>query len=161
MQTLITLIIGLIGGFIAHAVAMKVSFKKSDRENKMKVYDGIIGVWLTMRNYIFANHPETSTGPRNDYVHTFDQMYGQSQKFIGETILISDGEKLFEDINRLTEMFYRTDWNSLSLETVNRNMEDIKIEAIDLVKRMRNDAKNSTVFHWTDLAHIVTGFFCK
>lgn len=86
-------IIGAIGGYLIHAISMKVSFKQRTIDNKIKVYDTIIAHWVRMRNFIFHDLQ------KQDAYLAFDKIYGDSQTFIGESILVSEDIKLAEDIN--------------------------------------------------------------
>ena len=143
----IMLVIGGIGGFYLHHFGMKVSFKQRTIENKIKVYDALITHWVKMRNFIYAKLP---SDPFAD--PAFDAMYGESQAFIGEAVLVSEDTKLTEDINVLNEKFYRTNWINSVPEQRDEIMEGIKIEAMGVIKRMREDIKASTKLRFTDLS---------
>jgi hypothetical protein len=152
-------IFGLLGGFFVHSFAMKVSFKQRTIDNKIKVYDTIIAHWVRMRNFIYANHPgEPVENVSRQIAVTFDQMYGDSQTYIGEAILVCEDELLTEDINSLNERLYRTEWHRLSLEEANPQMEQIKTDALQIVARMRDDIKRSTRFELSDFTHMFSGF---
>jgi len=161
MKELILLIpvgvVGVVGGFFAHTFAMKVNFKQRVIENKIKVFDSLIGTWVQMRNFIFSQLTcqSMSEVPR-DAMQQFDQMYGQSQQLIGEAILVCEDEKLTEDINMLNERIYRTEWYRLEYARANEEIEQIKQEAMRLIARMRNDIKDSTRFYWWDISHIAS-----
>ncbi len=154
MTSLITLFVGIISGFIAHAVAMKVSFKQNTINNKIKVFDSLIAQWVEARNFIYSqlltDHSKRSV---------FDTMYGKSQAFIGEAILISEDDELTSDINKLNERMFHTDWMNSTSENQDKNMEEIKVEAIKIISRMREDVKSSTIFDLQDFIHIFSGFF--
>ena len=53
MSGLVGFLLGVLGGFAAHTVTMKVSFKLRTIDNKIKVFDSLIGTWVKMRNFIF------------------------------------------------------------------------------------------------------------
>lgn len=152
MSEFLTFVSGAIGGFLFHSVTMKVSFKQRTIDNKIKVYDSLISHWVRMRNFIYAS---PNTNPQA--LPEFDQMYGQSQTFIGESILVCDDPQLIQDINEFNERLYRTDWRQLSQDAVNDTMEDIKRQGMQMVSRMREDIKNSTRLEWSDFVHIVGG----
>ena len=146
------LIIGTIGGYLIHAISMKVSFKQRTIDNKIKVYDTVIAHWVRMRNFIFHDLQ------KNDAYLAFDKIYGDSQTFIGESILVSEDIKLAEDINSLNETLYRTNWQDLSDEDRNSRMEGIKTRGIAIIKRMRDDISKSTILEFSDFFHIFSGF---
>jgi hypothetical protein len=152
MKEILIFVFGAIGGFIIHSITMKVSFKQRTIDNKIKVFDSVIAHWVRMRNFIYST-PNTSPHTFSD----FDKMYGESQAFIGEAILICENVKLTDDINKLNEKFYHTDWNALEHKKVNENMEEIKKEAIAIIARMREDIKNCTRFELSDFIHIFSG----
>jgi predicted nucleic-acid-binding protein len=152
ISQLLMLIIGLIGGYMAHAVGIRISFKQRTIDNKIKVYDAIIAHWVRMRNFIY--HNLLSKDPKS-YLE-FDKIYGESQTFIGEAALISENVELVEDINALNERIYRTDWLNLNEDEINREMEDIKRVALEIIKRMRKDIKDSTVLNLGDFLPIIS-----
>ncbi len=158
MNTVTTLLLGGVGGFCLHALGMKINFKQRTIENKIKVYDSLITQWVKTRNFIYSQHlnPERSNNPWDD--NAFNVMYGESQAFIGEAVLVSEDSKLTEDINGLNEKFYRFNWAKDSHEEVDNAMEEIKIQALDLAKRMRKDIKDSTRLDREDIRHIISGF---
>jgi len=160
MSALLTFIIGLLAGFLAHAIPMKVSFKQQTIENKIKVYDTLIVEWVKIRNYIYSFQNDTPNLfiPPDAYLK-LDQMYGQTQQYIGEAFLVCEDSQLTSDINNLNEKIYRADWNSFSIDEANTEMESIKIEALALIERMRADIKSSTRLELSDFSHIFTGFF--
>jgi len=154
------LVIGIIGGFLAHAIAMKVSFKQRTIENKIQVYDSLIGKWIQMRNFIYA-HITSDLGNALPYqrIQEFDQIYGESQKFIGEAILVCENDSLTTEINQLNERLYRTEWHSLPLGKANEIMEDIKSNAIITVSHMREDIRSSSRLERHDFSHIISGLW--
>lgn len=154
MTAIITFIIGAIGGFAAHIVGMRVSFKQRSIDHKIAVYDKLIGQWVQMRNFIYS-HVE----PSREVMITFDQMYGQSQQYVGEAILVCEDEKLTEDINSLNERMYRTKWGELSEGQNRSEMEAIKKDAFELIARMREDIKSSTRLDSRDFLYIFGGFW--
>lgn len=145
-----SIFLGGVVGYLAHAISMKVNFKQRTIDNKIKVYDMIIAHWVRMRNFIYHS------GVLNDLnAHEeFDKLYGDSQTFIGEAALVSEDNDLVEDINKLNEHFYRTNWQKLDQDKINEQMEDIKKLAINIIKRMQGDIKRSTVFEFSDFLHI-------
>lgn len=160
MSTVIGIIIGLVGGFLIHSLTMKINFKQRTIDNKIKVYDAIIAHWVQMRNFVFANFagiPEEQV--REQAVIEFDQIYGNSQTYIGEIFLVCDDVKLAEEINKINERVYRTEWNKLQWDEVNNHMEQLKIDALVLVARMREDIRNSTRIELGDITHIFSGFW--
>jgi hypothetical protein len=153
MWNIFLLLIGIISGFLVRSLTMKVSFKQRTIENKIKVYDSIITHWVKMRNFIYFQLPND---PHSD--RQFDIMYGESQGFIGEAILVSEDTELTEAINTLNEKFYRTNWANLTFERANEIMETIKKEAKPIVVRMREDIMDSTRFELKDLLHMLNIF---
>lgn len=83
-------------------------------DNKIKVYDSIISSWIKMRNLIYRK-TENNTDPSTKWFD-LDQVYGESQTFIGEIFLVSDNVQLAQDINTFNEKFYRSEWHKLSIE---------------------------------------------
>tara|TARA_B100001964_G_scaffold245363_1_gene331874 strand:- start:2578 stop:3096 length:519 start_codon:yes stop_codon:yes gene_type:complete len=159
MSGMITFIFGAIGGFFVHSLSMKVSFKQRTIDNKIKVYDGIIAYWVRTRNLIYSVHPDVTGLPiPPEIVRQFDQNYGESQQLMGETILICEDKNLTDDINELNERLYRTKWQELDLKQSNQQIEKIKIDAFDIVGRMREDIKSNTILEWSDFTHIYSGF---
>jgi hypothetical protein len=158
MKELILLILGGVGGFLLHTITMKVSFKQRAIENKIKVFDSLIGTWVQMRNFIYAHHTgQPMQAVPRDVAQQFDQMYGQSQQLIGEAILVCEDDALTGDINALNERLYRTEWHSLEYAQANEAIEQIKVEAMALIARMREDIKGSTRLEWRDFTHIASG----
>lgn len=155
---LITFILGAIGGFVVHSLSMKVSFKQRTIDNKVKVYDAIIGHWVRMRNIIYSVHPDITGEPVPlGTERDFDRIYGESQQLIGEAILICEDKSLTEDINTLNEKLYRTRWDQFNLDEANKEIEIIKNEALEIIERMREDIKSNTILHWSDFVHIFSG----
>lgn len=159
--TLLMFIAGGIGGFFVHALTMKISFKQRTIDNKIRVYDSIIVQWVKTRNFIYnvlLNDPNR--------LNEFDILYGESQTFVGEAILVSEDYELIERINDLNEKLYRTGWidlckNDQDWSKANEIMEDIKEEAWQIIEKMRKDVRDSTVFDRSDLSHIFSGLFGK
>ncbi|MGD2137468.1 MAG: hypothetical protein PVF08_04365 [Gammaproteobacteria bacterium] len=147
-------------GFLAHSLAMRVSFKQRTIDNKVRIYDSLIGKWVQIRNFIYSVHPGQ---PLDDYpaetVHQFDLMYGESQQLIGEAILVCDDYLLTDDINSLNERFYRTRWPQLAMSRVNAEMEEIKADTLILISRMRDDIKSSTRLELQDFTYILSGLW--
>ena len=71
--------------FLTQLMTMKISFKQRTIDNKIKVYDAIISQWVKMRNFVYG---VLLVDPRR--LGEFDAMYGQSQAFIGEAVLVID-----------------------------------------------------------------------
>jgi hypothetical protein len=158
MKELILLILGAGGGFLLHTITMKVSFKQRAIENKIKVFDSLIGTWVQMRNFIYAHHTgQPMQGVPGDVAQQFDQMYGQSQQLIGEAILVCEDDALTRDINSLNERLYRTNWYGLEYAQANEAIEQIKLEAMALIAHMREDIKGSTRLELADFTHIASG----
>lgn len=158
MSEILLLIAGAIGGFMVHSVTMKVTFKQRTIDNKIKVYDSLITQWVRMRNFVYSYIPEQSAESYPiGIIKQFDQIYGESQQYIGEAILVCEDTVLTTDINNLNEKMYRTPWHELPLEKANEIMEEIKIEAMEIISRMREDIKGSTRFEWQDFTHIGEG----
>ena len=155
MVAIFTLLIGGVLGFFLHILTLKINFKQRTIDNKIKVYASIISQWVQMRNFIFSKL-RINLNPYGD--QAFDSMYGQSQAYIGEALLVSEDTELVVEINDLNERFYRTDWASFPIEKSNEIMEGIKKEAWGIVERMREDIKDSTRFEFSDLRHSVSGF---
>ena len=159
MNEVLLLLAGAVGGFFIHSVTMKVSFKQRTIDNKIKVYDALITQWVKIRNFIYAHHLDHPVGNfPNEIIRQFDQLYGESQQYIGETFLICDDSTLTTDINNFNERFYRAEWRRLPLERANEKMEELKKEAILVISRMREDVKASTRLEWEDITHIISGF---
>lgn len=152
-SNIITFIIGLFAGYFLYAIPMKVSFKNRTFDNKIIAFDNIITSWIKMRNHIYS---ESSTN-----IQILDQIYGESQRFIGQCVLVCEDKKLTEDINNLNEKLYRTKWNNLSIEDSNNEIEEIKKEAWKIIDRMRYDAKESTRLDLNDFLHILKGLVKK
>lgn len=148
MQTFITIIMSVLGGFFIHALTMKVNFKQRTIDNKIRVYDALIINWIMRRNHIFSS---TSTHMQ------MDQMYGESQKFIGEIFLVSENTQLAELINNFNERFYRTPWQQMQINEKNPKIEELKTEGIGLITRMREDIKGSTRLETSDFTHALSG----
>jgi len=147
------LIIGAFVGYMVHAISMKVSFKQRTIDNKIKVYDAIISHTIRMRNFIIHD-----LLLKQDGYSEFDKLYGESQTFIGEAILVSEDQKLAEDINSFNERLYCTDWKKLSQESkLGSEMDDIKIQGFSIIKRMRDDISKSTILEISDFSHIFSG----
>jgi len=159
MNEILLLVAGAIGGFLVHSVTMKVSFKQRTIDNKIKVYDSLITQWVKMRNFVYMYHPGQSIDNYpNEIIQKFDQIYGESQQYIGETILVCEDAVLATDINDLNERMYRTVWHQLPLDKANEVMEEIKNDTMEVISRMREDIKCSTRFEWQDFVHILYGF---
>jgi hypothetical protein len=159
MKDVLLVFLGGIGGFALHALSMKVSFKQRTIDNKIKVYDALIGVWVRMRNYIYTHHPgQPADAVPPNIAYEFDQMYGSSQQLIGEAILVCEDDALTSRINALNEKLYRTEWQKLKWEAVNQAMEQVKTEALTVAAQMREDIKGSTRFEWRDFSHMISGF---
>ena len=160
MSAFITFIIGILAGFLAHALPMKISFKQQTIKNKIKVYDTLIAEWVKMRNFIFCSCAKSSDRVMPpELLLEFDQMYGVTQQYIGEAFLICEDEDLTADINNLNEKIYRTPWHSLPLEEANSEIENIKNEALLIIRRMRIDIQASTRLELSDFVHMFNGFF--
>jgi len=155
LTALFTLIFGLISGYFLNLIAMCVSFKQRTIDNKIKVYDALIANWVEMRNLIYHDSD-------NDKWQKLDKIYGRSQTYIGESFLLSDNQKLLEDINAFNERFIRTTWHNLSIDDINSTMENLKADGLGLIQKMKADIHENTQFTRTDLSQIFRGLFkCK
>ncbi len=159
MTTLLTLLIGALGGVFIKTLTMKIDFRHKVVDHKYKVYDSIIITWVKMRNFIL--HELLTDPPDPNKIYEFDKMYGESQAFIGEAVLVSDNYELTEKINQLNEDFYRTDWKHLLLTSgdlgkVNPELEEIKLKAFGIINEMRADIQKSLVFTRGDFLNIVS-----
>lgn len=162
MIIILTFVVGTLGGFLAHVLTMKINFKQRTIDNKIKVYDSIITQWVTTRNFIYSS---LLKGQNPTLSKELDEIYGISQQYLGEAILVSENDDLTEKINELNEKFYRTDWGALysssSPDIGNEKMEAIKTQAMLLIKMMRQDIKASTRLDGADFTHIFHGFWGK
>lgn len=149
MIALITLVVGFFSGVFIHMLTMKISFKQRTIDNKIKIYDSIITTWVRMRNEIFSHN--------SDKFLQLDRIYGESQAFIGEIFLVAEDNNLATSINQFNEKFYRQNWPNLDIDTVNNRIEELKIEAITLVVRMRHDIQESAILRRDDICHIIGG----
>jgi len=149
----LTILLSGLGGFILHILTMKISFKQRTIDYKIKVYDSLIAHWVKMRNFIFS---QTSVTPQ--VTQQFDQIYGESQSLVGEVFLISENNELAENINKINEDFYRSNWTQMSHQQINDKMENLKSIGISLIMEMREDIKASTRFDIKDFFHIISGF---
>lgn len=155
MIALITLIIGFILGLFIHMLTMKISFKQRTIDNKVKVYDSIITSWVKMRNQIF------NLDNLQDKQQQINQIYGESQAYIGEIFLVTENNSLAIDLNDFNEKFYRKDWLGLDRATISHTLEELKDEALKLITRMREDIQDSTVLNRQDFFHILSGLGSK
>jgi hypothetical protein len=151
MGILISLIVGFILGLVIHMLMMKISFKQRTIDNKIKVYDSIITSWVKMRNQIF------SLDNTSEKWHRLDQMYGESQTYIGEIFLVTENDSLAMKINTFNEKFFRQHWHTLDLNVTNQTIESLKDEGLILVAEMREDIRESTVLTRQDIFHIWSG----
>ncbi len=109
MNEVLLLIAGAIGGFLVHSVTMKVSFKQRTIDNKIKVYDSLIIQWVKMRNFVYANHPGR---PIDNFpfqvIQQFDQIYGESQQYVGEAVLICEDTRFeWQDFAHILSGFWK------------------------------------------------------
>lgn len=156
-MSLITLIVGLIIGYLSNVVAMKISFKQRTIDNKIKVYDLLICKWVEMRNHIY--HFENKDQENANKWLEFDKIYAYTQTYIGEAFLVTDNQQLVEDINSFNEKFYRTEWYNFPLEGINSKIEEFKAEGISLINRMKKDIHDSTKLNLADFSHIFSFSF--
>jgi hypothetical protein len=159
MYELMILIIGALGGFGLHVIAMMISFKQRTIDNKIKVFDSLIGSWVKMRNFIIANHKGETIS--QEARCQLDEIYGISQQQIGESILVCENESLTIDINDLNESIYRNNWDILDSNEINIIMDQFKADALALVVRMREDIKNNNRLEWQDLIFGISGLCPK
>lgn len=159
MYELIILIIGALGGFGLHSIVKMISFKQRTIDNKIKVFDSLIGSWIKMRNFIISHYkgqPISQEGRCK-----FDEIYGNSQQLIGESILVCENESLTTDINDLNESIYRNNWDILDSNEINVVMDQFKVDVLALVVRMREDIKNNNRLEWQDIMFDISGLFPK
>ncbi len=159
MYELIILIIGALGGFGLHSIVKMISFKQRTIDNKIKVFDSLIGSWIKMRNFIISHYkgqPISQEGRCK-----FDEIYGNSQQLIGESILVCENESLTTDINDLNESIYRNNWDIIDSNEINVVMDQFKVDVLALVVRMREDIKNNNRLEWQDIMFDISGLFPK
>ena len=159
MYELMILIIGALIGFGLHIIVMMISFKQSTIDNKIKVFDSLIGSWVKMRNFIITHHMGESISQK--VRDKFDEIYGDSQQLIGESILVCEDESLTTDINDLNESIYRNSWESLDSNEINDTLNRFKLDTLALVVRMREDIKKNNRLEWKDLIYGISGLFPK
>ena len=151
----LSLLVGVIVGFLTHALTMLISFKKRTIENKIKIFDSLIAHWLKARNYIYTEIISNRNPKANPQ---YDLMYGESQLFIGETFLVCDDLNLSEKINTFNENFFRDhDWFAMQADERNKLMDEIKNDGIGLAKKMQDNIKNSTRFELRDFIYVLKG----
>lgn len=147
MMNIISLVIAAFIGFSFHVMLMKISFKQSTIDYKVKAYDSLITIWVKMRNQIYSDVLE-------EKLCDFDKLYGESQAYLGEILLVSENEELVRDIDSFNEKYYRTEWGKMDLALANKEIELIKEKAMrNLIPRMRKDIEESSVLTPADLAH--------
>ena len=159
MYELMLLIIGALSGFGLYIIAMMISFKRRTIDIKIKVFNSLIGSWAKMRNFIIANHKEEPIAQEER--NQFDEIYGNSQQLIGESILVCENESLTTDINDLNESIYRNNWDILDSNEINIIMDQFKVDALALVVRMREDIKKNNRLEWQDLTFSISGLCPK
>ncbi|WP_347252372.1 hypothetical protein [Legionella sp.] len=157
MIAVLTLLFGFVSGYFFNVLAIKISFKHRTIENKIKIYDSLIIKWVEMRNCIIHFEREKGQNFSNTKWIELDKIYSQTQTFIGEAFLISDDQKLVEDINNFNEKYCRANWSKLP--DLSASLQDFKEEGIKIVSRMKADIQDSTRFVWRDLSHLFKGFF--
>jgi hypothetical protein len=153
---LISLLAGGIGGFFLHVLTMKISFKQKVIEDKFRVYRGLIEHWLKFRNLIYKGISSEPDGV-DKYLEAKDAWYSESQKFIGEAILIADNIELAEQINSFNESFYWTEWQGLPSDQTDKLMDVFKRGGEDLAAMMRDDIRSASRFEREDFMHMVSG----
>ncbi|MEE8529377.1 MAG: hypothetical protein V3S35_01240 [Nitrosomonadaceae bacterium] len=159
MYELMLLIIGALSGFGLYIIAMMISFKRRTIDIKIKVFNSLIGSWAKMRNFIIANHKEEPIA--QEARNQFDEIYGNSQQLIGESILVCENESLTTDINDLNESIYRNNWDILDSNEINIIMDQFKVDVLALVVRMREDIKKNNRLEWQDLIFSISGLCPK
>ena len=159
MYELMLLIIVALSGFGLYIIAMVISFKRRTIDIKIKVFNSLIGSWAKMRNFIIANHKEEPIA--QEARNQFDEIYGNSQQLIGESILVCENESLTTDINDLNESIYRNNWDILDSNEINVVMDQFKVDVLALVVRMREDIKNNNRLEWQDIMFDISGLFPK
>lgn len=155
MTTITSVIVGILAGWFGHSLAMKVRFKEKTIQYKVNVYDSLLMHWVRMRNFVFTHHPESSgRRPAPERYREFDQMYGESQRWVGQAYLVGRDRELNHAINELNERMYRTRWGEMELDAVNVLMEEIKEDAFRLIERLRTDIESETRLQLHDLLHL-------
>ncbi len=159
MYELMILIVGALIGFGLHIIVMMISFKQRTIDNKIKTFDSLIGSWVKMRNFIITHHTGESISQKIRY--KFDEIYGDSQQLIGESILVCEDESLTTDINDLNESIYRNSWEKLDSNEINDTLNQFKLNTLALVVRMREDIKKNNRLEWKDFIYGISGLCPK
>jgi hypothetical protein len=158
MDTLIGIIVGLVGGYLVHAMSMQVSFKQRTIDNKIKVYDQLITQWVKMRNFIVANQylagqQQIPANVRSE----FDLLYSQGLTYIGEAYLICGDVTLAKDLDDLNEKLYRAQWLQMTIQGSNGALDQLKVDAVALLVRMQADIRGSTRLSLGDISFMFSG----
>jgi len=158
MDTLIGIIVGLVGGYLVHAISMQVSFKQRTIDNKIKVYDQLITQWVKMRNFIVANQylagqQQIPANVRSE----FDLLYSQGLTYIGEAYLICGDVTLAKDLDGFNEKLYRTQWLQMTIQDINGALDQLKVDAVALLVRMQADIRGSTRLSLGDISFMFSG----
>ena len=148
---------------------MNVSFKQRTIDNKIQTYNGMIGHWVQMRNFLFEKiyralnegHP---LNEKREFIIEeakieFDQIYGRSQITIGQVLLLCEDIDLSKRIHDLNEKFFHTVWIEMNYDDINKAIETLKYEAIQLISEMRQDIKKSTRFEINDFWYMVSWMY--
>lgn len=135
--SLLTLIAGLVGGCFLHILVMKINFQQKMIDNKIKIFESLITIWIRMREQLV--HKENGDGRWFE----LDKFYGESLRYLAGAILVSDNNALVLDIDTFNENFYRQKWFNLSEDEINKKLDDLKKEGMKLIPRMRDDIQES------------------
>ena len=157
MDTLIGIIVGLVGGYLVHAMSMQVSFKQRTIDNKIKVYDELITQWVKMRNFIVANQHLAGQQIPAHIPSQYDQLYSQGLTYVGEAYLICKDVALAKDLDDLNEKLYRTQWLQMSIQGIDVALDQLKVDAVTLLGRMQADIRGSTRLSLGDLRFMFLG----
>ncbi len=152
MEILITAILGVIGGFLLHAIAMKVNFKQVVIEDKKRLYTSIVSQWLKMRSFIYDHRQNPNIHP------DFDHMYIECINISSGIQLISEQSDLSERITLLSYEIYNTHWSNLDPDRFNDLIDMFFVrKALEIIKIMRSDIRDTSRLELVDLIHILRG----
>lgn len=147
-MVILYILLGVLVGFLGHAIAMQVSFKQETIKNKITTYSNIISYWVKLRNSIY------DLDNKDEYLEKFNRLnliHGETQKYVGEAFLFSEDIELLAEINKLNNDSFNTNWLDLDLNKKNLIIESLKDKAINIIIKMRSNIQNSTKFSWDDL----------
>lgn len=152
MKTLITVLLGALGGFFVHAVAMKINFKQTVIEDKKRLYASIVGQWLKMRNLIYDNRPDPHANA------DFDHMYIECINIAAGVRLVIEQSDLFDRIVNLSQLIYNTHWSNLTQDRFDELIEMFfNRKVLEIINLMRLDIRDTSRLELSDLIHIFKG----